>query len=53
VPLRELLGWFGAERRGKRVLEQVQSGLSAAGLTITEDLTALHVDAAVTLRLRE
>jgi CBS domain len=49
VSVRQLLNWFGAERRGPIVVERVQASLAGFDLETHPDFTAAHIDATIEL----
>ncbi|MET8753429.1 CBS domain-containing protein [Streptomyces sp. NPDC004667] len=49
VTVRDLLGWWGASRRGYLVTEQVASELANHGLSTVPDFAAVGIDDRVTL----
>jgi hypothetical protein len=49
VSVRQLLNWFGAERRGPSVVERVEASLAGFDLETHPDFTAAHIDANVAL----
>ena len=51
VPLRELLEWFGAKRRGAKVVDRVRAAMADAGLRIGEALVAAGSDDVIRFRL--
>lgn len=53
IGIRELLDWFGAERRGSRIAGEIRQALRAAGLRSEPDFTTAYIDKGVMLVLRE
>lgn len=51
VPLRELLDWFGAKRRGTKVVDRIRSSMSDAGIRIGDALTAAGSEDVIRFRL--
>jgi hypothetical protein len=52
LPLRKLLRLAGAARRSPRALERLGAVLLARGISVSEDLAAMPLDAPVVLRVR-
>jgi CBS domain-containing protein len=50
--VRELLGWFGAKRRGSWIAGTVRQALSERGLTTNPDFQAVYIDAEVSFIAR-
>lgn len=50
VTVRELLLWFGASRRGSRVVDEIRLALDAAMLTTEPDFEAAFIDSQVHFR---
>lgn len=48
VTVRSLLGWFGAERRGSRVVDQIERALEKHGLTTEPAFDTAHIDETLT-----
>lgn len=48
--VRTLLSWFGAQRRGIWVSQQVREGLKQAGLTTDPDFESIYIDSEVHFR---
>ncbi len=48
--VRTLLSWFGAQRRGSWVSQQVREGLRQAGLTTEPDFESTYIDSEVQFR---
>ena len=48
--VRELLSWFGAQRRGAIVVENIDAELENANLYTDPDYTTVWIDAPVTFR---
>ena len=51
--VRELLGWFEAQRRGAIVVENIEAALEEANLCTDPDFTTIWIDAQVTFRKRD
>ena len=51
-PVRELLKWFGAQRRGALVVKDIEAALKEANLCTDPDFTTIWIDAQVTFRKR-
>ena len=49
VKVRTLVGWFGASRRGYRVVDRIRAELKAAGLATEPDFASAHIDSTVRL----
>lgn len=49
VTVRELLGWFGAQRRGQVVVQRVREALVGAGLRTDPDFESAYIDAEIQL----
>jgi CBS domain-containing protein len=50
--VRTLLSWFGAERRGYRVVAMIRRALEQADLLTDPDFESVYIDAPVAFRLR-
>lgn len=53
VPVRDLLRWFDAKRRGSEIVREIRHGLRSAGLRSEPDFTTAYIDDGVFLVLRE
>ncbi|MBM3885389.1 MAG: hypothetical protein FJ361_06020 [Gemmatimonadetes bacterium] len=51
VPLRELLEWFGAKRRGVKVVDRIRTAMAEAGLRIGDALVDADSDDVLRFRL--
>ena len=49
VPVRELLWWFGARRRGVLVVQEIRAALQALGLVTSPDFEDVHIDAHIAI----
>ena len=47
ITVRELLGWYGAERRGSWIVWQMQQQLKEAGLDADPDFQAAYIDSQI------
>lgn len=50
--VRELLGWFGAQRRGWRVVATVRAALRRTGLSTEPDFATAYIDGPLTFALK-
>lgn len=53
VTVRQLLGWFGKQRRGWRVVSTIQTSLRKAGLQTDPDFTTAYIDGHLRFTLAE
>jgi CBS domain-containing protein len=51
VSVREFLGWFGAQRRGYWIVQNIRQGLDAAGLRTEPDFESAFIDAELKFEL--
>jgi CBS domain-containing protein len=51
ITVRELLHWFGAERRGFYIVRQIRGALEGAGLVTVPDFESEYIDSYVSLAL--
>ena len=51
VPLRELLEWFGAKRRGAKVVDRIRTAMAEAGLRIGDAFVDADSDDVLRFRL--
>jgi CBS domain-containing protein len=50
VTVREFLGWFGAQRRGYWIVQQIRDALAHAALETQPDFEGAYIDSEITLR---
>ena len=53
VYVRDLMSWFGASRRGYKVVDRMRAELRRAGLKTEPDFASAHIDSKVRLVLRQ
>ena len=53
VYVRDLMSWFGASRRGYKVVDRIRAELRRAGLKTEPDFASAHLDSRVRLILRQ
>jgi len=51
LTVREFLSWFGAQRRGYWIVQQIRSALKDAGLVTKPDFDAAYIDSAIAFAL--
>jgi hypothetical protein len=53
VTVRELLSWFGAQRRGSFISFYIRSALDESGLTTNPDFVVPYIDSEIEFHLKE